>query len=106
MQILRGKCAFLIGLGFLAALPGLWHAGRLLLHLVQPYGRFQHQQNFKALSANIGHHAGDLGRLGHTLMNGLAQLLNQLAEFLIQVRTSISRLAAWARNIRCSYLNV
>jgi hypothetical protein len=96
MQVLGCKGPVFVHFRSLTALAGFQSAGRLLLHLVQPDGRLQHQQNFKALSANIGDYARDLWGLRHTLVDGLAQLLNQLTEFLIQVRTSISRHAAWA----------
>ncbi len=104
MQVLRRKGSAVFRFSVRGALAGIDRAGRLLLHFVQPDGGFQHEQNFKALPANIGHDAGNLRGLGNALVDGFSQLLNQLTEFLIQVRTSISRLAAWARNIRLSYL--
>ncbi len=57
----------------------------LLLHLVQPDGGFEHEHDFEALAANVGDDAGNQRRLRDALVNGLAQLLNQFAEFLIQV---------------------
>lgn len=66
-------------------------SGGLLLDLIEPNGRLEHEQDFESLFSNVGNDAGDLRRLGDALMNGLAQLLNQLFEFLIQIRTSISR---------------
>ena len=106
VQILRGEGSLFLRVPvFVVRLRGIQRTLRLLLHLVQPDGRFQHEHHLKALAANIGDDAGNLRRLGHALVNRLAQLLNQFAEFLIQVGTSISRQPeAHAPVTRFSYL--
>jgi hypothetical protein len=57
---------------------------RLLLYLVQPNRRFQHQKHIKALFADILHHFGDLLGLGNRLMNGFPQLLDKSTKSLVQ----------------------
>lgn len=63
----------------------------LFLHFVQANGRLQHEQDLKSLLADVGHHACNLRRFGYALVDRFAQLMNQFAEFLIQVETSIPR---------------
>ena len=55
---------------------GLQFGGWLLFYLIQANRRFQHQQNIKALLANVLHDLGDLLGLGNRFMDGLPKLLD------------------------------
>lgn len=57
---------------------------RLQFNLIQPNRRFQHQKNVESLLANVLNNAGNIFGFRNALVNGFAQLLDQLAEFLIQ----------------------
>lgn len=92
VQVLRRKCALTLPTAFFFPSSRTLHGSLwLLLHLIQADGGLQHQQDFKSLLPNVGNHTGNLRGLRHALVNCLPQLLDQFPEFLIQVRTSISR---------------
>lgn len=57
---------------------------RLQFDFVQPDRCFQHQENVKSLLANVLDNARNIFGFRNALVNGFAQLLDQLAEFLIQ----------------------
>ena len=56
----------------------------LLFYLVQSNRRFQHQQNVKALLADVLHDLRDLLGLGNRFMNGFPQLLDKTTKSLVQ----------------------
>lgn len=64
---------------------------RLLFHLIESDGRFQHQQNIKPLLTDVLHYFGDLLGFGDRFVNGFSQLLDETTESLVQWTTPSSR---------------
>lgn len=52
--------------------PSFLFGSRLLFHLVESDGRFQHQQNIEPLFANVLHYFGDLLRFRDRFVNGFS----------------------------------
>jgi hypothetical protein len=106
MEVLGGEGSVLVRIiGIVVGMGSFEGALGLLFDLVEADGGLEHEHDFETLAANVGDDTGDLGGLRHALVNGLTQLLDQFAEFLIQCGTSISRPGRdWSCGRPCSYL--
>ena len=58
--------------------------GRIILDFVQTDGRLEHQEDIKPLLPDLADDARNLLAFGYRLVNGFAELLNEVLDLLIQ----------------------
>lgn len=63
---------------------GFGGVGGFGLDLVKADGGFEHEEDVEALLADVSDDPGDVFRLGDGLVDGLAEFLDQVFDFLVQ----------------------
>jgi hypothetical protein len=88
-QVVRGEGAFRTFAGVLNRLVGFF------LNLIEADGGFKHEENIKALFADVFDDVSNIFRLRNGLVNGFAKFLYQFFNLLIQCHL---RAALWVGN--------